>query len=78
MNPARLAELHRARAALQKRLAVVDEQIADELAGEASPEQPKPKRPPYVVPASVSDVDRRKGARALRARGFAVQGRVSR
>lgn len=77
MNRARLAELHRALARALQEQAKLQEQIAAELTGEAAPE-PKPKRPPYVVPASVSDVDRRKGARALRARGFAVQGRVSR
>ena len=75
MNTARLAELHLKRAALARQLAVVDENIAAELAGGNEEAPVKPKPPAYRAPDNVSEISVRKAERVLVARGRVVRGR---
>jgi hypothetical protein len=75
MNAARLAELHRERAALQGKLAEVDRRIADAMTEE--PEEAR-RRPAYVVPDNVSEADRDRAAKRLRAHGHDVRPRPAR
>lgn len=72
MNPARLAELHRERAALQGKLAAVDREIAAALE-EPEPAPAKAKRPPYVAPSEVAQIDLERATGAFREAGYDVR-----
>lgn len=75
MNPARLAELHRQRAALQRQLAEVDARIAEAVTEEP---EPRTQRPAYVVPGEASDADRARAESQLRRKGYEVRPRPPR
>lgn len=75
MNPARLAELHRQRAALQRQIAEVDARIAEAVIEEP---EPRAKRPAYVVPGEATDADRARAEKQLRRRGYDVRPRPAR
>ena len=75
MNPGRLGELARRRAALFNQLAQVEAEIAEELVADgAAPKPPKLRRPAYAAPTeSVTPVDRARAEKALIARNYAVR-----